>query len=158
MPQRSLEETIEEILAQEPRYHRDAYFFLREALDYTQRAISKANKGQPRHVTGQELLAGIRAYALEAYGPMALSLLHEWGLRGCEDFGELVFTLVEHRVLDKTERDSRADFQGGYDFEEAFHKPYLPLRRAAPEAEASPQAGSLTTKSSAQSAQSAVKE
>lgn len=132
MPLRSLEETIEEMLAHEPRYHREAYFFLREALDYTQKAISKANKGRSRHVTGQELLAGIRAYALDAYGPMALTLLQEWGVRCCEDFGELVFTMVEHGVLDKTERDSRADFQGGYDFEETFRKPFLPLRRAVP--------------------------
>lgn len=128
MQAQDFDEVLEQIAQKDPRFHRDAYHFLREALDYTQKAISKANRGKFRHVTGQELLAGIRAYALQQYGPMALTLFNEWGIRRCEDFGELVFNLVEHGVLSKTETDSRADFQGGYDFEEAFRKPFLPTR------------------------------
>lgn len=125
----SFDEVLDQVLARDPRYAREAYHFLREALDYTQRAISKANRGKLRHVTGQELLAGIRAYALQQYGPMALMLLNEWGIHRCEDFGELVFNLVDAGVLSKTETDSRADFANGYDFEEAFRKPFLPSRR-----------------------------
>lgn len=126
MQPQSFEAVLERILNEDPRYHREAYLFLREALDYTQRAISKANQGKMRHVSGQELLAGIRAYALQQYGPMTLLLLNEWGVRRCEDFGELVFNLVDAGVLSKTETDSRADFANGYDFEEAFRKPFLP--------------------------------
>jgi len=132
MQSANFNEVLEVILARDPRYHHDAYHFVREALDYTQKAISKANKGQVRHITGQELLAGIRAYALARYGPMAITLLREWGVQRCEDFGEIVFTLIEHGVLSKTETDSRADFGGGYDFEEAFRKPFLPTRSSAP--------------------------
>ncbi len=128
MQHQNFDDVLDTVVAGDSRYHRDAYHFLREALDSTQRAISKANHGKPRHVSGQELLAGIRAYALQQYGPMALTLFHEWGVRRCEDFGELVFNLIDHRVLSKTERDSRADFAGGYDFEEAFRKPFLPNR------------------------------
>jgi uncharacterized repeat protein (TIGR04138 family) len=120
---------LDEIVAQDGRYHRDAYVFLREALDYTQRTIRRASKEKLRHVTGQELLEGIRAYALDQYGPMTLEVLGEWGVRRCEDFGEMVFTLVERKVLSKTEQDSRTDFEGGYDFEAAFRKPFLPSRR-----------------------------
>lgn len=129
MQTQSFEVVLEQVLARDPRYAREAYQFLREALDYTQRAISKANQGRMRHVTGQELLAGIRAYALQQYGPMALTLLNEWGIHRCEDFGEMVFNLVDAGVLSKTETDSRADFSPGYDFEEAFRKPFLPARR-----------------------------
>jgi uncharacterized repeat protein (TIGR04138 family) len=129
MQTQHFDDVLDQVLARDPRYAREAYHFLREALDYTQRAISKANQGKLRHVTGQELLAGIRAYALQQYGPMALTLLHEWGLHRCEDFGELVFNLVDAGVLSKTETDSRADFANGYDFEEAFRKPFLPTRR-----------------------------
>jgi len=57
--------------------------------------------------------------------------LEEWGVKRCEDFGEIVFALVEGGALSKTETDSRADFQGGYDFADAFKKPYLPLNRKA---------------------------
>ncbi len=136
MQTRDIDEVLDRVVAADPRYHRDAYLFLREALDYTQRAISKANRGKLRHVTGQELLAGIRAYALAEYGPMALTLFHEWGVRSCADFGDLVFNLVDQNVLGKTETDSRADFQDGYDFEEAFSKPFRP--RGHPDPRVSP--------------------
>lgn len=135
MQAQNFDDVLEQVVAADPRYGREAYHFLREALDYTQRAVSKANQGKLRHVTGQELLAGIRAFALQQYGPMALTLLHEWGVRRCEDFGELVFNLIDRGVLSRTETDTRADFAGGYDFAEAFHKPFLPTRPARPPAE-----------------------
>lgn len=128
----SFEEALNRITQADPRYHREAYQFLREALDHTQKRINKSPKTEPRHVTGQELLEGIREFALLQYGPMALTLLNEWGVRACEDFGELVFNLVEHRLLSKTDSDSRADFQNGYDFQTAFRKPFLPTRTPHP--------------------------
>jgi uncharacterized repeat protein (TIGR04138 family) len=74
------------------------------------------------------LLAGIRDYGLQQYGPMTLIVLHEWGIRSCEDFGEIVFNMVENALLAKTDKDSREDFKGGYKFEDAFRKPFLPVR------------------------------
>ena len=120
------EERLELVLAKDSRYHRDAYYFIRDALDHTQKAIVKENRGQQRHVTGQELLSGIREYALSQFGPMTLTLFEEWGIRSCEDFGEIVFNLVDIKLLAKTDHDSREHFRGGYDFEEAFRKPFLP--------------------------------
>jgi uncharacterized repeat protein (TIGR04138 family) len=139
MQEVSFEEAFKRIRAKDPRYHRDAYLFVREALDYTQRTSGKDTRGRIRHVTGQELLAGIRDYALQQFGPMALTLFEEWGVRSCADFGEIVFNMVEADWLAKTDKDSRADFAGGYDFEEAFRKPFLPKgKRAMPAPEASP--------------------
>ena len=126
MHEATFEEGLELILAKDTRFQRDAYVFLREALDHTQKAIVKENRGQLRHVTGQELLAGIRDFALAQFGPMALMVLEEWGIHNCLDFGEIVFNMVEVGLLAKTEKDSREDFKDGYDFEEAFRKPYLP--------------------------------
>lgn len=126
MHTQSFEEAVELILARDRQYDREAYRFVREALDYTQKAICKANKGKVRHIAGQELLAGIRSYALSQYGPMTLTLLHEWGVLRCEDFGEIVFRLVETGLFSKTDNDSRTDFAEGYDFDEAFRKPFLP--------------------------------
>lgn len=125
----NFDEVLEKMVTKDRRYHRDAYFFVREALDYTQKKVCKNNKRQVRHVTGQELLDGIREYALEQYGPMASTLLEEWGLRQCEDFGEIVFNMVEHALLNKTDSDSRDDFKGGYDFVEAFQKPFWPAHK-----------------------------
>jgi len=129
MQEINFEEAVEQILAKEARYHRDAYLFLREALDYTQKKIGKQAKGQLRHVTGQELLDGIREYALSQFGPMTLTLFEDWGIRSGEDFGEIVFSMVDIGLLAKTANDSRADFADGYDFEEAFRKPFIPTRK-----------------------------
>ena len=127
----NFEELLEPILAKDPRYHREAYLFLRESLDHTQKIVSKPKKGEIRHVSGQELLAGIREYALEQFGPMAMTVLEEWGIKSSEDFGEIVFNMVEHGLLAKTEKDSREDFKAGYDFYEAFRRPFLPAARPA---------------------------
>ena len=122
----SFEMALAKIQAKDPRYHREAYLFVREALDHTQKAIAKNPRSRIRHVSGQELLEGIREFALQQFGPMAKSVLAEWGICRCEDFGEIVFNMVEVDWLAKTNRDSRADFANGYDFDTAFRKPFLP--------------------------------
>jgi len=118
--------TLALILAKDPRYHREAYLFVKDALDHTQKLVVKENRNQIRHVTGQELLEGIRGYALTQFGPMAEMVLAEWGVQRCEDFGEIVFNMVDIGLLGKTDEDSRADFQNGYRFHDAFRKPFLP--------------------------------
>lgn len=125
-----IEQVLETIVARDTRYPREAYYFVREALDVAQRKFAKSGgksaKDKPAHVSGQQLLEGIRAHALEQFGPLTLMVLEEWGIRSGEDFGEIVFNMVESSLLGKTENDSRDDFKGGYDFFEAFRKPYLP--------------------------------
>jgi uncharacterized repeat protein (TIGR04138 family) len=122
----SFDEALARIQAKDPRYPREAYLFIREALDHTQKTIAKERRGRLRHVTGQELLAGIREYALAQFGPMAPTVFEAWAIRQCEDFGALVFNMVDAGWLAKTEKDTRAHFEGGYDFGEAFRKPFLP--------------------------------
>src|SRR3954468_22327840 len=124
----NFEETIESIVGKDSRYHREAYLFIREALDHTQKLLGRSGKDEIHHVTCQELLEGIRAYALLQYGPMTVTVLGEWGVRHCEDFGELVFNMIEVSILAKTERDTRDDFKSGYDFFEAFRRPFVPTR------------------------------
>jgi len=126
MQELTFESTLPLILAKDGRYQSEAYVFVKEALDYTQKLVMKPNRDEIRHVSGQELLEGIRAFALTQFGPMATMVFAEWGIRRCEDFGEIVFNMVESGLLGKTEQDSRADFQAGYDFEAAFQKPFRP--------------------------------
>jgi len=110
---------VEEIVAKDPRYKVEAYGFVMGALNYTE---SKLNK--PRHVSGQELLEGIREYGLECFGLMTRTVFDNWGVRRTEDFGNIVFNMVDAGLLAKTEEDSIEDFQAGYDFKEAFDKGY----------------------------------
>jgi uncharacterized repeat protein (TIGR04138 family) len=133
MQEINFEEVLEKIVAQDPRFARDAYHFTREALDFTQKLISRENRGSVRHVTGQELLDGIRQFALQQYGPMTVTVLEDWNVKNCRDFGDIVFNMVESGLLAKTEKDTRDDFQTGYDFTDAFRKPFWPQSRLAAE-------------------------
>ncbi|MFO1500412.1 MAG: Minf_1886 family protein [Verrucomicrobiota bacterium] len=126
----NFDEVLQRILSQDTRYPRDAYLFLREALDFTQRQLTEGKRNEPRHVSGRELLGGLRAYALAQFGPMAKTVLNEWGITKCQDFGEIVFNMVDQGLLSKTENDSRQDFKDGFDFEDAFCAPFRPQRRA----------------------------
>jgi uncharacterized repeat protein (TIGR04138 family) len=130
MQEVNFDEALEQILAKDSRFTREAYVFVREALDYTQKLIGKENRGSIRHITGQELLDGIRQFALQQFGPMAATVFEEWGVITCRDFGEIVFNMVEISLLAKTEKDTRDDFQNGYDFTDAFRKPFWPAGKS----------------------------
>lgn len=125
-------EALEVIHKKDPRYDREAYHFLRDALDYTIKQRKKAREGGASgHVTGQQLLEGIRHYALKQFGPMVLTVLEYWGVRRCDDFGEMVFNLISVGIFGKTETDTLEDFRGAYTFHDAFVAPFLPERPVA---------------------------
>jgi uncharacterized repeat protein (TIGR04138 family) len=121
-----IEENFELIRAKDPRYHREAYLLVERGLAYTQKSLGRKKRGATAHVTGQELLEGIREVALAEFGPMAVTVLEEWGVHSCHDFGQIVFNMINIDWLGKTATDSQADFENGYDFCEAFRKPFLP--------------------------------
>jgi len=104
----------------------DAYVFLRDALDFTTKQQKKVKGVTVRHVTGPELLDGVRRYALKEFGPMVMTVFENWGVRSCEDIGNIVFNLIGAGVFGKTEEDSIEHFKNVYDFEEAFVKPFAP--------------------------------
>jgi uncharacterized repeat protein (TIGR04138 family) len=107
------------VISDDPRYELGAYLFIYEAIAYTQRALGRDNPNMAppqRHVSGQELLGGIRDYATELFGPLAPVVFRRWGIERAQDFGDIVFNLVEHDLLGKTEDDSREDFAEGFDF------------------------------------------
>jgi uncharacterized repeat protein (TIGR04138 family) len=118
---RSFEAGLEQVLAEDRRYAREAYYLVLEALSFTCRELEREG-----HVTGRELLEGLRKHVLKEYGPMARVTLSEWGIERCEDVGAIVFNLVNHNLLRKTDEDSIEDFSGGYDFREAFEAPFEP--------------------------------
>ena len=121
----NFDDAVDQILREDDRYDREAYLFLQEALDCTIK-ILKRPADAPRHVSGRELNEGIRHYAITEFGPVAKRVLNAWGIRSTEDFGEIVFNLVGKGVLGKTESDRKEDFADGFDFDEAFVRPFLP--------------------------------
>jgi uncharacterized repeat protein (TIGR04138 family) len=113
--ERDDEQRIAEILVRDDRYGREAYRFVQEGLEYTVQ-----RRGRKGHVTGRELLEGLRDYARERFGLMARTVLNQWGVKKTGDFGEIVFNLVEEQIMSKQDSDTRADFADVYDFEQVF--------------------------------------
>ena len=110
-------ESYAEILKKDDRYDPRAYDFVLEVIHFA----SLDAKG---HVTGQELLNYFRDFALDAYGPLAYTVLNDWGVRCCEDVGAIVFNLYNAKRIGKTEKDSPEDFVGGFNFKHEFLDPY----------------------------------
>jgi uncharacterized repeat protein (TIGR04138 family) len=124
-------EALDSIVATDPRYQRDAYVFLRDALDFTTKQQKKVKGATVRHVSGPELLEGVRNYALKEFGPMVMTVFDSWGIHACEDIGNMVFNLIDAGIFGKTEEDSIEDFKNVYDFDEAFVKPFAPAKPPA---------------------------
>jgi uncharacterized repeat protein (TIGR04138 family) len=136
-------EAVDRILEEDPRYQRDVYSFVRDALDFTVKQQKKTREGAPssRHVTPGQLLDGIRLLALKEFGPMVPTVFAYWHVRSCEDLGHIVFNLIRKGFLGKNESDTLEQFRGGYDFHEAFVLPYLPdpaEKKPAPKSESLP--------------------
>ncbi len=139
-------EAVDLIVAKDARFERDAYFFLRDALDYTVKGRKKRDAEGQGHVTGQQLLEGVRQYALKQYGPMVMTVFGYWGVKEGFNFGEMVYSLIALHVFGKTETDSIEDFRGGYTFHDAFVAPFrVESADQAPPAR-SPRTGSAAPK------------
>jgi uncharacterized repeat protein (TIGR04138 family) len=108
-------EIVEALCDSDTRYKPDGYEFVMQALQFTQKRLKR-----PGHVSGKELLDGIRQYALKTYGPMARTVLEHWGIHTTEDFGNIVFNMIAAKLFSKTEDDTIDDFKDVYRFESAF--------------------------------------
>jgi uncharacterized repeat protein (TIGR04138 family) len=106
---------VQEICLKDPRYKPDAYEFVLQGLEFTRKKLKKT-----AHLTGAELARGLRDYAINQYGPLALSVLAHWGINQTLDFGKIVFNMVEMKLLSKTKEDNLLDFSRVYDFKTAF--------------------------------------
>lgn len=110
---------VDEVVKKDPRYKPQSYAFVMGALDYTLRKLEK-----PMHISGRELLRGIKELAKEEFGPTAKLVLEHWGIKNTEDFGNIVFNLVEAGIVSKTEEDRVEDFKEVFDFTEEFEGKY----------------------------------
>ena len=106
-----------DILSKDGRFDTRAY-------DFVLAVIHEAGSAERRHVTGTELLDYFRDMALDAFGPLAYTVLNDWGVRCCEDVGAIVFNLYDSGRIQKTDSDSPDDFVGGFNFKHEFLDPY----------------------------------
>lgn len=107
-------------------FPQEAFQFVRDGLQHTVKFVHGEGEPAPeparqeRHVSGQQLCLGLRDFALQQYGMLAKTVLSRWGIRKTEDFGRIVFAMIDGGLMRRSEQDTIEDFRGVYDFEEAF--------------------------------------
>ncbi|MEE9394140.1 MAG: Minf_1886 family protein [Planctomycetota bacterium] len=111
---------IYQLVQEDGRYRGEAYDFTLEALNYTLASFRK--KGRLGHINGGELCEGIRDYAEQMFGFLTKSVFRLWGISRTEDFGEIVFSMIQVELLAKQDTDTKEDFANGFDFDEVFEK------------------------------------
>lgn len=122
-----------EILAKAGPYPLAAYQFVQEGLRFTVRQVHEDRArdqglgGLPtsEHVSGQQLCMGLRDFALDQYGLLARAVLEHWGIVRTDDFGRMVFAMIEAGAMSKTSQDTPEDFCGVFQFSEAFHSEHV---------------------------------
>jgi uncharacterized repeat protein (TIGR04138 family) len=125
-PEQPTAKSLEDIIADQGLYPIDAFSFVGRGLTYTVEKTHRQLTGPAasRHVSGQQLCEGLREFALAQWGMMARTVLGQWNIHRTEDFGKIVFTLVESGNMSKTAEDNPDDFNGVYDFAAVFDCAY----------------------------------
>src|ERR1700685_2259353 len=95
-----------DLTRRDPRYAYEAYEFVFQALEHTQKLLGReppnenTDPNEPRHhVAGPQLLEGIRVCALQEFGLMARVVFQLWGIHRTDDFGEIVFNLIDAELM-----------------------------------------------------------
>jgi len=114
---------VRRVAKKEGQYDLEAYLFVFQALEFTLKRV-----GERRHISGPELLEGIKDFALLNFGAMGKAVFSQWGVRESVDFGRIVFSLVQAELMSKTENDAISDFTEGFDFDETFCRKYVPAK------------------------------
>jgi uncharacterized repeat protein (TIGR04138 family) len=120
-PTKSLQEVVDAIGV----YPEDAYVFVQSGLNFTVERVHKNTEPDAsHHVGGRELCEGLRELALKQWGMLARTVLSRWNITSTMDFGRIVFAMVQHEMLQKTDEDTIEDFRQVYDFRTAFESDY----------------------------------
>lgn len=120
-------------IAEAAGYPVDAFLFVQRGLDFTVKRIHGNDPDptpyadededeipQSRHVSGQQLCMGLRDFAKREYGLLARGVLARWNILQSEDFGRIVFAMVDGGMMHKTDEDTIQDFIDVFQFDEAF--------------------------------------
>ena len=117
------QESVDDIIRDDARYPPQAYAFLRDGLGNASKDIYGETSTSPRgerHVTGEQLCLALRDLAIERWGMLARTVLENWNIRATIDFGNMVYLLIEHKIMKRTEEDSIEHFRDVFDFETGF--------------------------------------
>ncbi len=115
-------------------YPPEAFQFVREGLSYTAQKMHPdldAISDEERHISGQVLSLGLRDFAIEQYGLLAPAVLNHWFIKRTDDFGRIVYAMIDEELMSQGANDTIEDFRGVFDFLEAFGREELLARLAS---------------------------
>ena len=95
------------------RYGLDAYGFVLASLDFY-----RSKTEDLEHIPAKELVEAVVELAALKYGPIAFTILAEWGLREPLDIGNVVYNLIDIAILSQDKDDSLDDFVNLAKFDE----------------------------------------
>lgn len=107
-----------DIVAKDSRYHPRAYTLLMHVIGRL------SGPEHDRHMDGFAIMDEFKETVLDQFGPLSLRVVNEWGLKSCEDLGEMMFNLADAHRIQRDEDDSKDCFLSGFDFEEEFLGPF----------------------------------
>ena len=106
-------------------YHPNAFKFVYSALKFTQEQLGRDRRSEiSGHISGPELLDGLRKLALQHFGMLSIAVFKSWGVTSTDDFGHIVFEMIDSGEMRRTPHDHLADFFGIYDFDKVFREDY----------------------------------
>jgi uncharacterized repeat protein (TIGR04138 family) len=97
------------------RYRLGSYEFILNGMEFYLTSI-----GEKRHVTGQELSKGLLLFAQKQFGPLAHTVLYFWGINTTEDFGNIVYNMIDIGIMSKQPDDSIEHFHDVVDIQQFF--------------------------------------
>ncbi|MGI8602674.1 MAG: Minf_1886 family protein [Verrucomicrobiales bacterium] len=121
------DDAVQECLQRDVRFPPEAYYFVRDALDYAQKLqVGRSKRGEPVHLSAAQLCSSLRQYALEQFGPLSHVVLASWTVHSTSDIGEIVYLLIDAGAFARSEGDAREDFNDVFDFAAVFEAPFWP--------------------------------
>jgi uncharacterized repeat protein (TIGR04138 family) len=125
-PEEEPGKTLHDVISELGLYPLEAFEFVQKGLAYTvNKTHGPADESKTnRHISGQQLCAGLRDYALMQWGMLAGTVLRRWNLNCTYDFGRIVFALIDAGFMQKTPQDTIEDFRAVYEFKDAFDSGY----------------------------------
>ncbi len=116
---------VDEAASADGRYEKYAWRFVLSGVESTIDMLRV-----DRHISGEELLEGLKVTASRQFGPMAKEVLNHWGIYTTRDIGNIVFGLIDVKLLESNEEDLIEDFDDVFDFQKVFEEDYFDDQRS----------------------------
>lgn len=110
---------VDEAARADGRYEKYAWRFVLSGVESTIEMVNAE-----AHISGEELLDGLSVIASRQFGPMAKEVLNHWGIYTTRDIGNIVFGLIDSKLLEHSKEDKIEDFDDVFDFQKVFEEDY----------------------------------